>query len=286
MVHFELNKQQKQAVEHTEGPLMILAGAGAGKTRVITQRIVNLIKIGVSPERILAVTFTNKAAREMHDRTLKLIDADPDINRPVTARATGLASPYIATFHSLGAALLREHAQELGLKRHFTIFDRADSTRAVKQAVKHLGLDPKQFEPRTILGTISRHKGDSVTVSEYHADIGDVWRHTVGRIWQEYETILAKEGSLDFDDLLLRTYMLLRDSVAVRTKCQERWTHMHVDEYQDTNRVQFAIMQLLVGETANLCVVGDIDQTIYSWRGARYQNILNFENKGMTCVLF
>ncbi len=287
MTHTDLNIQQKQAVEHTNGPLMILAGAGAGKTRVITQRIVHLIKSGVSPEHILALTFTNKAAREMRDRALGLIDADPEINRPVSARATGLTTPYIATFHSLGAALLREHARELGLKRHFTIFDRTDSTRAVKHAVKKLGLDPKQFEPRTVLGMISRHKGDGMGVGDYHADIGDTWRHTVGRIWQEYEAVLAKEGALDFDDLLLRTYTLLRDNEVVRTRCQTRWTHVHVDEYQDTNRVQFAITQLLVGEAANICVVGDIDQTIYSWRGANLANLLSFEEEfpGTTVVV-
>lgn len=287
MASFDLNPQQKQAVEHTEGPLMILAGAGAGKTRVLTLRIVNLIKNGVAPEKILAVTFTNKAAREMRERVFELIDNDPEINRPVHARSTGLGSPYVATFHSLGVALLREHARELGLKRHFTIFDRADSIRAVKRAIKHLGLDPKQFEPRTVLSVISRNKADGITADEFHAEIGDTWRHSVGRLWNEYESQLAKEGALDFDDLLLRTYILLRDNEQARERCRTRWSHIHIDEYQDTNRVQFAITQLLVNEKNNICVVGDIDQNIYSWRGANLANLLSFEEEfpGTTLVL-
>jgi len=279
MTDFELNPQQKEAVEHDAGPLMILAGAGAGKTRVITLRILELIKKGVSPEQILAVTFTNKAAKEMRERVLSLIDADKEINRPVAARATGLTTPYVSTFHSLGVTLLRENARELGLKRHFTIFDRADSIRAAKQSIKHLGLDPKQFEPRTVLSVISRNKADGTQAKDYHADIGDTWRHTLGRIWSEYETRLEKEGALDFDDLLLKTYILLRDNKEVREKYQKRWSHVHVDEYQDTNRVQFAITQLLVNEKANICVVGDIDQNIYSWRGANLANLLSFEEE-------
>ncbi|MAJ97483.1 MAG: ATP-dependent DNA helicase PcrA [Parcubacteria group bacterium] len=279
MTHFELNPQQKEAVAHDSGPLMILAGAGAGKTRVITQRILELIKKGTPPEKILAVTFTNKAAKEMRERVLAMIDADVEINRPVSARATGLASPYVSTFHSLGVSILRENAKELGLKRHFTIFDRADSVRAIKNALKHLGLDPKQFEPRAMLSVISRHKSDGLSADTYQPDIGDIKRHTLGRIWKEYEARLKKEGALDFDDLLLRTYIVLRDNAAVREHYQKRWSHVHVDEYQDTNRVQFALTQLLVDEKANICVVGDIDQNIYSWRGANLANLLTFEEE-------
>jgi len=287
MAHFELNKAQAEAVNHDSGPLMILAGAGAGKTRVITQRILTLIKKGIAPEKILAVTFTNKAAKEMRERVLKLIDSDADINRPVSARATGMPTPYIATFHSLGVALLRENARELGLKRHFTIFDRSDSIRAVKQALKHLGLDPKQFEPRTVLSVISRQKAEGVSADDYRADISDTWKHSLGRIWTEYENRLAKESALDFDDLLLRTYLLLRDNKEVRERYRKRWSHIHVDEYQDTNRVQFDITQLLTGEEGNICVVGDIDQNIYSWRGANLANLLSFEEEfpGTTMVL-
>ncbi|MBL4644569.1 MAG: UvrD-helicase domain-containing protein [Candidatus Pacebacteria bacterium] len=287
MTDFNLNKQQKEAVAHESGPLMILAGAGAGKTRVITLRILTLIKKGIAPEKILAVTFTNKAAKEMRERVLQLIDSDSQINRPVAARATGFGTPYVATFHSLGVILLRENARELGIKRHFTIFDRADSIRAVKHALKHLGLDPKQFEPRTVLSVISRSKADGTQAKDYHADIADTWRHTLGRIWVEYEARLEKEGALDFDDLLLKTYILLRDNKEVRERYQNRWSHVHVDEYQDTNKVQFAITQLLVGKKANLCVVGDIDQNIYSWRGANLANLLAFEEEfpGTTLVL-
>lgn len=293
MTNFELNSEQKKAVAHSDGPLMILAGAGAGKTRVITMRILELIKKGIAPEKILAVTFTNKAAKEMRDRVVALIDSDVHINRPVGARlpaqtgATGLATPVVATFHSLGVMLLRENAREIGIKRHFTIFDRADSIRAIKQSLKQLGLDPKQFEPRTVLSVISRNKADGLEAKKYHADIGDTWRHTIGRIWKEYETRLEKEGALDFDDLLLKTYILLRDNTDVREKYRKRWSHVHVDEYQDTNRVQFAITQLLVGEKSNICVVGDIDQNIYSWRGANLANLLTFEEEfpGTTLIL-
>lgn len=285
--HDELNPQQKAATEHSEGPLMILAGAGAGKTRVITHRIVNLIKKGVSPDSILAVTFTNKAAKEMRERVISLIDSDPDINRPVAARATGMTTPFVSTFHSLGVSLLRENAVALGLPKHFSIFDRADSTRALKQALKKLQLDPKQFEPRTVLSTISRFKADGITADSFHTEVGDTWRHTVGRIWVEYEACLKKEGALDFDDLLLRTYLLLRDNIPIRERCQERWKYVHIDEYQDTNQVQFAISQLLVGSPANICVVGDIDQNIYSWRGAHLANLLSFEDEfpGTTTIL-
>lgn len=262
MSGFQLNPEQKKAVEHTSGPLMILAGAGAGKTRVITERIKALIKKGVAPERILAVTFTNKAAKEMRERVLKIIDSDEDINRPVAARHSGLGSPYVATFHSLGVALLREHATQLGIKRHFSIYDRADSTRAVKLALKRMGLDPKQYEPRAVLGAISRYKSEGNTAGEFHPKVTDTRRHTLGRIWNEYEDILKKEGALDFDDLLLRTYTLLRDNEDVRTKLHQRWSHVHIDEYQDTNRVQFAITQMLTNADANICVVGDIDQCL------------------------
>lgn len=275
----KLNSAQQQAVEHAEGPLMILAGAGAGKTRVITHRMVHLIKQGTPPDAILALTFTNKAAREMRERVEALINADKDINRPVSAQATGMPLPFVSTFHALGVWLLRKHARELGLSRHFTIFDRADSMRAIKQAIKALGLDPKQIEPRSILSTISRQKGEGVSASEYQADIGDTWNHTVGRVWQEYDRRLNEEGALDFDDLLLHTYRLLRDNEHARRACHARWTHVHIDEYQDTNGIQFALTQLLVSATHNnICVVGDIDQTIYTWRGAHLENLLSFED--------
>ena len=291
--HTQLNTQQQVAVTHQHGPLMILAGAGAGKTRVITHRIAELIKKGVAPDAILAVTFTNKAAKEMKERIIDIIDNDPDINRPVSARlpaqagGTGMPTPFVATFHSLGVYILREHARELGLKRHFTIFDRADSMRAVKNAIKHIGLDPKQFESRTILSAISRHKADGVTAITFQSEVGDTWNHTLGRIWEQYEAQLKKEGALDFDDLLLKTYLLLRDNDAARAHYQKRWQYLHVDEYQDTNQVQFAISQLLAGTDANICVVGDIDQNIYSWRGAHLANLLSFEDEfpGTTLVL-
>ena len=276
MSDFNLNSRQQEAVNHQKGPLMILAGAGSGKTRVITLRILELIKKGVPPEQILAVTFTNKAAKEMRERVLDLISEDKDINRPVRA---GLPNPHISTFHSLGVFLLRENAKELGLKRHFSIFDRSDSMRAIKLSIKQMGLDPKQFEPRSVLSTISRYKAEGITSSEFRADISDTWKHSVGRIWNAYQERLDKEGALDFDDLLLRTYILLRDNKEVRERCQNRWSYVHIDEYQDTNRVQFSITQLLTNKENNICVVGDIDQNIYSWRGANLENLLTFEEE-------
>jgi DNA helicase-2/ATP-dependent DNA helicase PcrA len=284
----DLNEQQKIAVTHIDGPLLVLAGAGAGKTRVITHRIVHLTKNGVAPHNILAVTFTNKAAREMRERVLRLLDTDPDINRPVSARLpsrrgrardTGLSAPFVSTFHALGASILRENARVLGLKRHFAIFDRADCTRAIKQAIKRLGLDPKQFEPRIVLSVISKQKGDGIGAEAYSPGAGDTWRNTVHLIWKEYEEILKRESALDFDDLLLKTLELLHNHGDVLKKYQDRWTHIHIDEYQDTNKVQFAIAELLVGKRSNICVVGDIDQMIYSWRGAHLENLLLFEDE-------
>ncbi len=259
MSGFNLNSRQQAAVNHQEGPLMILAGAGSGKTRVITLRILELIKKGVPPEQILAVTFTNKAAKEMRERVLDLISEDKDINRPVRS---DLPNPHVSTFHSLGVFLLRENAKELGLKRHFSVFDRSDSMRAIKLSIKQMGLDPKQFEPRSVLSTISRYKAEGITSSEFRADISDTWKHSVGRIWNAYQERLDKEGALDFDDLLLRTYILLRDNKEVRERCQNRWSYVHIDEYQDTNRVQFSITQLLTNKENNICVVGDIDQCL------------------------
>tara|TARA_B100000745_G_scaffold70940_1_gene42450 strand:+ start:21304 stop:23208 length:1905 start_codon:yes stop_codon:yes gene_type:complete len=273
----ELNERQRQAVAHDEGPLMILAGAGSGKTHVITQRMVALIKKGVAPENILAVTFTNKAAKEMRERVQAILAADYEIH----------TSPYVATFHSLGVSLLREHAHNLGITKHFSIFDRTDSIRVVKAVLAQLNLDPKQFEPRIIISTLSRYKADGITASTFRTNIADTWKHTLGSIWAAYEAQLVKEGALDFDDLLLRTYTLLRDNEDVRKKLQQRWSHIHIDEYQDTNKVQFAITQLLTNKNNNICVVGDIDQNIYSWRGANLTNLLSFEEEfpGTTLIV-
>ncbi len=259
----ELNKEQYKAVTHTKGALLVVAGAGAGKTRTITHRIVHLIKSGVAPEQILAVTFTNKAAKEMRERVRTLIKNDKELNRPISALSSGFTLPFVSTFHALCVSILREHYRELEIPKSFTIFDRSDSVRAIKRAMKRLGLDPKTHEPRGILNTISREKGGATTAHEFATKTSsNPYHNVVARVWQEYETILKKEKALDFDDLLLRVYIFLRDDEKVRNKLQERWQYIHVDEYQDTNTVQYEIVRLLVGKEHNICVVADTDQCL------------------------
>jgi DNA helicase-2/ATP-dependent DNA helicase PcrA len=270
-----LNERQYEASLHKEGPLMILAGAGAGKTKTITSRIAELVKSGVAPEAILAITFTNKASKEMRERVSAILSNDPDLNRPVSMRER----PFVSTFHSLGVHILKENAHFLGLTRNFTIFDRDDSKRAVKAGIVANGLDPKQFEPSKILGIISREKGNGMTFQVFKDNAGrDYMRSVVANVWEHYENRLKKEKALDFDDLLLKTMLLLRDNEAVRERYQKTWQYIHIDEYQDTNEVQYRIARLLSDSHRNICVVGDIDQMIYSWRGADIENILNFEN--------
>jgi DNA helicase II / ATP-dependent DNA helicase PcrA len=277
MVFMNLNSRQKDAVETTAGPLLILAGAGAGKTKTISHRILNLIKKGVEPSRILAITFTNKAAKEMRERIFKLIEEDKELNRPISYRDR----PFVSTFHALGVHIIKENSLLAGLPRHFTIFDRGDSKKAVKDAIEALDLDPKQVDPGAILNAISREKGDGRTQKEFAASIGkspsEYYRKVIADVWEKYEETLKKEKSADFDDLLLKTMLLLRDHPEVLAKYQMIWQHIHIDEYQDTNRVQYEISRMLAEKSRNICVVGDIDQMIYSWRGADIQNILNFE---------
>ncbi len=267
-----LNNPQKQAVLHIDGPLMVLAGAGSGKTRVITHRIVHLIHQGVAPHNILAVTFTNKAAKEMRGRVTKLTNKHLPSDRAVVD-----SQPLVTTFHSLGVRLLREFHDTLGLRRHFTIYDRSDSQKAVKQSIEKAGYNPKEFEPRKILSIISRAKGDAVSPLEFKDAASSHPEQVAAEVWVRYEAILKSEHALDFDDLLAKTLYLIRENKSVRETLQQRYQYIHVDEYQDTNRVQFTIVKLLAGDTHNICVVGDIDQNIYSWRGADIKNVLQFE---------
>lgn len=267
-----LNDQQKAAVLHTEGPLMVLAGAGSGKTRVITHRIVHIIHQGIAPHNILAVTFTNKAAKEMRERVGTLVREHFPSDRPSVD-----SLPLVTTFHSLGVRLLREFHEAMGLRRHFTIYDRADSMRAIRQAIEKADYNPKEFEPKKILGMISRAKGDAITPMTYRDAASSYPEEVAAAVWEKYETILREEHALDFDDLLAKTLRLLQDNATVRTTLQKRYRYIHVDEYQDTNRVQFSIIELLAGDERNVCVVGDIDQNIYSWRGADIKNVLQFE---------
>lgn len=275
MKHLDhLNDMQREAALHKEGPILIIAGAGTGKTNTLTHRILNLIKEGVAPERILAITFTNKAAKEMLDR----VDALLHKHGFEAGIRAGDARPFIGTFHALGVYILRAHAHEFGLTKHFAILDKSDASSLIKEAIKAQGLDPKQFPPEKIASVISRQKGNLVTAPEYSRIAGSSYfGGVVSSVWDRYEKFLAREHALDFDDLLLKTVLLLRDHADIRTSYQERWHYIHIDEYQDTNAVQYELARLLAGEHMNICAVGDGDQNIYSWRGANVQNILNFE---------
>ena len=273
-----LNPQQKEAVLQTEGPLLILAGAGAGKTKTVTYRILHLIKSGVPAKQILAITFTNKAAKEMKERIEKLINEDVELNLPLSQEGQRGEKPFMSTFHSLGVHIIKENSHLLGLPRHFAIFDTSDSKRAIKEAVEEAGLDPKQFEPAKIRNAISKAKGDLETAETFAAKAGNQYfARIVADIWKRYEAALRREKALDFDDLLLKTVLLLRQHPEVLEHYQNVWKYVHVDEYQDTNKVQYSISRMLAKKSRNICVVGDIDQMIYSWRGADIQNIMDFE---------
>lgn len=268
----ELNERQREVVLTTDGALLVLAGAGSGKTRVITHRIIHLIEKGIAPERILAVTFTNKAAREMRERVHTLISEHAS-----AARAAYDGLPLLTTFHSLGVRILREQHERLGLRRHFTIYDRSDSNRAIKAALEYAGYSPKQFEPRRILGIISRAKGDALSRLAFGGSTRSYPEEVAAVAWEKYEHILKEEQALDFDDLLLKTLQLLEDHHDIREHYRARFRYLHIDEYQDTNRVQYEIARIIAGEPANICAVGDGDQNIYSWRGADASNIMQFE---------
>jgi DNA helicase II / ATP-dependent DNA helicase PcrA len=267
----KLNPEQRAAVEATEGPLLILAGAGSGKTRVITSRIAWLIREkGVAPDSILAVTFTNKAASEMTERVERLMGH------------SSLAKPMIATFHSLCVRLLRRDIEALkvgndGLTRSFAIYDENDQSGIVKQIMRRMGLDTKQLTPRTVLGRISWAKNHMVDPQEYYLGSKDPNSERIAHIYKGYKDELRKNNALDFDDLLLEAVRLLKVSSEVRERYQRRYRYILVDEYQDTNRPQYELMKLLAGEHKNVCAVGDEDQSIYSWRGADIRNILEFE---------
>ncbi|MAZ56320.1 ATP-dependent DNA helicase PcrA [bacterium] len=267
-----LNQEQKLAASTTEGPLLILAGAGSGKTRVITHRIVHLIHEGVSPDNILAVTFTNKAATEMRDRVTKLIK-----QHHASQRTSIDCLPTVTTFHSLGVKILKENHSVLNLPRHFTIYDRSDSLKAVKQALEKNDFNPKEFEPRKILNQISKAKGDAKNHQKYTEEVSSFFEEVVSKTWKSYEAILKDSHSLDFDDLLLKTLHLLEDYPLIREMYRKRWAYVHIDEYQDTNKVQYEIVRHITGKRKNICVVADVDQNIYSWRGADIQNVLRFE---------
>lgn len=264
MIHLDsLNEAQKQAVLHTEGPLLVVAGAGTGKTKTLTHRIIHLIHKGVSPRNILAITFTNKAAAEMRERVGEMLASDDGV-------------PTMSTFHSLGVRILREHHGKIGVNKYFNILDTQDKMSLVKQAMKFHDIDPKEWEPRKIASFISRAKSDEKTSKDFTANNNPITT-IVQLVWPKFEELKRTEQSLDFDDLLSETYFLLKRESEILQSYQNQWQYIHVDEYQDTNTIQYKIVKLLSQKHKNLCAVGDGDQNIYSWRGADMRNILNFE---------
>jgi DNA helicase-2/ATP-dependent DNA helicase PcrA len=266
-----MNPQQREGVEAVDGPVLLLAGAGSGKTRVITHRIAYLIKErGVPADSILAVTFTNKAAKEMAERVDKILGH------------TSLAKPMLATFHSFCVRVLRRDIEAMrvngvGLTRTFAIYDETDQQAVVKQALKRLAIDDKSLKPRVALGRISWAKNHMIDPQEYFLASANPMEEKIAHIFEIYRKELFKANALDFDDLLLETVRLLKSSSEVRERYNRRYRYLMIDEYQDTNRPQYELMKLLTGPEGNVCVVGDEDQSIYSWRGADIRNILEFE---------
>lgn len=260
-----LNKEQKEAVLCTEGPLLILAGAGSGKTRVLTTKIAYLIEeCGISPYNILAITFTNKAAKEMRDR----------IYMQIGAKAKGAQ---ISTFHSFGVRILTDHFEELGYQKNFVIMDSEDSTSIIKKILKNMDLDPKSYNPNAIRNQISNCKNEMMSYKDYEKfAIGD-YEKVVYQVFKEYETTLKNNNSVDFDDLLLLPIKLFKEHSEILSEYQERFQYVLIDEYQDTNETQYILSKMICAKYKNICCVGDEDQSIYSFRGANYRNILNFE---------
>lgn len=267
-IYDSLNNMQKEAVFHTEGPLLVLAGAGSGKTRVLTHRIAYLIEeLGVNPWNILAITFTNKAAGEMRQRVDDLV-------------GFGSESIWVSTFHSMCVRILRRFIDRLGYDTNFTIYDADDQRTLIKDVCKYLQIDTKNYKERALLGVISSAKDELIMPEEFMAQAGeDFRRKKIAEVYAEYEKQLRANNALDFDDLLVKTVQLLQTQPDVLDYYQERFRYIMVDEYQDTNTVQFRLVSILAGKYKNLCVVGDDDQSIYRFRGANIKNILNFEKQ-------
>lgn len=260
-----LNPTQQEAVENTEGPLLILAGAGSGKTRVLTHRIAYIIDQGLAaPDEILAITFTNKAANEMKDRVAQLVGPE----------SRGM---WVSTFHAFCARLLRAHAEKLGYKREFTIYDGADQVRLVKRCIIELGKDPKRFNPRSFQAQISNAKNVLVSHDDYLRNTEGYMAENVAEVYDLYQKRLYENNAMDFDDLIMQTVALLELFPEVRERYQTRFKYVHVDEYQDTNHAQYRLVNILAAGHRNLCCVGDDDQSVYGWRGADVRNILDFE---------
>ncbi len=260
-----MNPKQAEAVQATEGPLLIMAGAGSGKTRVLTHRIAYLIEEKeVNPWNILAITFTNKAAREMKERVSGLLGA-------------GGEDVWISTFHSMCVRILRRDVDHIGYSRNFTIIDSSEQLTLMKRVVKELNIDPKKYDPRSMLGAISNAKNELLTPEDYAAMQGSFFEQLVARCYDLYQKELRRNQCMDFDDLIMITIRLFKDNEEILNYYQRKFHYIHVDEYQDTNHAQYTLVNMLAAKFRNLCVVGDADQSIYGWRGADMQNILDFE---------
>jgi len=261
----ELNPAQREAVETIEGPVLILAGPGSGKTRVIAHRVAYLVKVcGISPHRIMAVTFTNKAAREMEERLHRLISG-------------AVGDLTIGTFHAICARILRQSGRAIGVDPRFVIYDEEDQLSLLKRSIQEVGLDPKQYAPRAIASAITAAKSRTLTPQDYIQHTTSYFEEVVGRVYERYQQLLTESNALDFDDLLMKAVQLFRSSPETLSKYQSRYLHILVDEFQDTNLVQYELIKQLGGSRHNICVVGDPDQSIYSWRFADLRNILSFE---------
>jgi DNA helicase-2/ATP-dependent DNA helicase PcrA len=272
-----LNDAQRRAVLATDGPVSVLAGAGSGKTKVLTTRVYHLIRQGVSASHILAVTFTNKAAREMRERVRAML-LTPQEN---AGDAFSMEVPLITTFHGLGRELLESYGKVIGVPRFFSVYDRDDSEKAIATALKALSVETKELSPRAVLVRISRAKGQGMRAQEFAEKHGrsSFGNRVVAEAWKSYEKTLTAEKALDFDDLIALPVSMLEEHDDVRMLAQSRWKYIHIDEYQDTNDLQERLASLLAEKHQNLFVVGDGDQAIYGWRGAKMENILNFEKR-------
>ena len=265
-----LNDEQKEAVTYLNGPLLVLAGAGSGKTKVLTSRIAYLIEKGISPYNILAITFTNKAAAEMKDRVIKLIGGEA-------------SNMQISTFHSFGLRIVRDNHEKLNLESTFAIFDTEDSLTAIKRVLKRLDIDSNKYNPKTFRNKISSFKNDLKSAEDAMRLAKDEMDELIAKVYLEYEKELQNDNGVDFDDLLLLPIKLFKENPDILLKYQERFQYILIDEYQDTNEAQYILTKMLASRYQNLCVVGDSDQAIYGFRGANFKNILNFEKDYKTC---
>lgn len=265
------NEKQMEAILKTDGPILVIAGAGSGKTRVLTTKIAYLVDNGVPTDSILAITFTNKAAKEMKDRVINIL-------------GSGAFEIRISTFHSFGVYLMQKHCDELGYKKNFTILDSDDSLTLIKRIIKELNIDPKEYNPRVIRNAISSAKNELISAYEFERFASDNFNQKVFEVYKKYEQKLLTNNSLDFDDLLFLPIKLFRTKPEILKYYQEKYQYVLVDEYQDTNEAQYILIKMLSAKNRNICVVGDESQSIYSFRGSNYRNILNFENDYKDCT--